>query len=85
MFFGMKLDKEYRAVILDASVIGLHMVSALLLGAGAGYYLDKWLDTKPWLFFLFLIFGVVAGFKNVYTDTKKILKAVEARRNNENK
>jgi len=84
MFFGLKVDKEYRAVILDASVVGLHMVSGLIVGGGVGYYLDEWLGTKPWLFLVFLVLGIAAGFKNVYDDMKKILKAIDSRRNNTN-
>jgi ATP synthase protein I len=85
MFFGLKIDKEYRTVIMDASVVGLHMVSALIVGGVAGHYVDEWLGTKPWFFFGLLILGIAAGFKNVYTDTKKILKAIDSRRDDEKK
>lgn len=46
--------------------LGTEMVSATMIGAGTGYFLDGWLDTRPWLFLVFFIFGVAAGFLNVY-------------------
>jgi ATP synthase protein I len=33
--------------------------------------LDVWLDTKPWLLLLFLLFGIAAGFRNIYLEAKK--------------
>ena len=27
---------------------------------------DKWLGTAPWFFFIFLFFGIAAGFRNIY-------------------
>lgn len=46
--------------------LGTEMVSATLIGIGMGYGLDRWLGTRPWLTLLFFLFGVVAGFLNVY-------------------
>ncbi len=65
-------DPEYLNGLAKAGSIGLHLVSGIVVGAVAGYFLDKWLDTRPWLFMLLLVCGIVAGFKNVYTDTKRL-------------
>ncbi len=54
------------------STIGLVMAISISLGALIGYYLDKRLHTGPWLFFIFLGFGIVAAFKNLFTMAKKI-------------
>ena len=43
------------------STVGFSFVLAVGLGALCGYYLDKWLGTSPWLFFLFILFGLAAG------------------------
>lgn len=45
---------------------GVEVVSALVVGVAAGWFLDRWLGTWPWLFLLFFVFGSVAGVLNVY-------------------
>jgi ATP synthase protein I len=68
------MDKDLKKTIKDLgflSSIGMAMALSIALGALIGYYLDKWLDTKPWLFFVFLGFGIVAAFRNLYTLYKK--------------
>ena len=48
------------------STVGITLVAATFIGFGIGYYLDKWLGTKPVLMIIFTIFGVAAGFKNLF-------------------
>jgi len=57
-----------------ASMLGLHIVSGIIVGAIMGYYLDVWLGTKPWLFIIFLIIGIGAGFRNMWYDAQKIIR-----------
>jgi len=33
---------------------------------GAGWLLDRWLGTKPWLMIVFFFLGAAAGIMNVY-------------------
>ena len=76
MFFFRKfakLDPGYMNALSHAGTIGLHMVSGVAVGTIIGWLLDKWLETSPWLTGIFLIVGIVAGFKNVYVDTKKLV------------
>jgi ATP synthase protein I len=56
------------------STVGLSFVLAIVLGALFGWMLDNWLDTSPWFFFLFFLFGLVAGILNVYRTAGKFLK-----------
>ncbi len=68
------MDKDLKKTIKDLgflSSIGMTMALSIALGALMGYYLDKWLDTKPWLFFIFLGLGIVAAFRNLYKLYKK--------------
>ncbi len=67
-------DAAYFHSISRASIIGLHMVSGLLAGGLIGYGLDRWLGTKPWFTVIFFVAGIIAGFKNVYLDTKRLLR-----------
>ena len=53
------------------STVGLAMALSIGIGAIVGYYLDSKFDTEPWLFFLFLGFGIVAAFRNLYRMYKK--------------
>ncbi|WP_426959064.1 AtpZ/AtpI family protein [Muricoccus radiodurans] len=45
---------------------GVEVVAALVVGAGLGFALDRWLGTFPWLFLVFFLVGGAAGVLNVY-------------------
>lgn len=51
---------------------GIELVSALAVGVGIGFLLDKWLDTTPWFLLLFFFLGAAAGFLNVYRTASGI-------------
>jgi F0F1-type ATP synthase assembly protein I len=70
---GEDLKKTIRALGF-LSTVGISMVLAICLGALIGYYLDKWLNTSPWLLLVFLGFGIVAAFRNLYIMYKKAEK-----------
>jgi len=65
-----KFDKNSRQW-LNASTIGISMVLAIVVGTLMGVYLDKYFGTKPWLTLIFMILGIIAGFKNVFYFLKK--------------
>jgi len=56
------------------STVGISIVLAIMIGAACGYYLDLWLGTGPWLFLLFVLFGIAAGITNVYRTAGRFLK-----------
>jgi len=56
------------------SSVGISMVASTFIGLAMGYYLDKWLDTSPWLTLIFLGLGIVSGFRNIYILTGRELK-----------
>jgi F0F1-type ATP synthase assembly protein I len=56
------------------STVGISFVLAIVLGAGAGLLLDRWLGSSPWMFFIFFVLGLVAGVLNVYRTASKFLK-----------
>ncbi len=53
-----------------ASMVGIHLVIATFVGFFIGHYLDKLFGTKPWLTIIFLIFGLVAGFRDLFRMAK---------------
>ncbi len=66
--------KFYRQ-LYDATTVGLSVVFAILIGGVLGYWLDrKYNPPYHWLFFLFLFFGIAAGFKNMFYGIKKQTK-----------
>ena len=50
---------------------------SLVIGLGIGYYLDRYFGTSPILLILFMMFGLVAGMKRLYSLWKKAEKADE--------
>jgi len=70
-------DKPLFRQLLDASTIGLNLVLAtfvgLAMGYGLDYALDKWfgLHTSPWLTIIFLLLGIIAGFRELIRIARK--------------
>jgi ATP synthase protein I len=58
--------RESLMLLARVSSMGIAMVLATVIGMGAGYYFDKWVGTHPWGFFVGLLMGIVAGFRNIY-------------------
>lgn len=46
--------------------VGTEIVASTVIALGVGYYLDKWLGTRPLFLLLFFLFGAAAGFLNLY-------------------
>lgn len=80
MFFQNGKHKEVWDAIMSAGTIGLNLVSATLVGMVIGYFMDKWLGTKPWLFLVWLVMGIIAGFRMVIQDMNRIARRDEAAR-----
>lgn len=60
---------EPRAVAASALAKGtrhaVEIAANTIVGAAIGFMLDRWLGTGPWLFLLFLMLGIAAGFWNL--------------------
>lgn len=55
---------------------GTEFIVALVVPTIAGYFLDQWLGTKPFLMILLLFLGVGAGFMNIYRISQGLGSAV---------
>ncbi len=53
------------------------MVASCLIGLAIGFYLDRWLDTSPWLTLIFLGFGITSGFRSIFILTSRELRRQE--------
>jgi ATP synthase protein I len=51
---------------------GLVLFSSVISFCGAGWLLDRWLGTKPWLLVIGLVLGAVAGFYQFIRLTSKL-------------
>lgn len=47
------------------------MVLSTFVGLAIGYGLDKLFGTDPWLLFVFLILGIVSGFRELVKLARK--------------
>jgi ATP synthase protein I len=45
--------------------LSTELVAGVLIGAGLGWLLDRWLGTLPWGMIVFLLLGFAAGVLNV--------------------
>ena len=45
--------------------LSTELVAGVLVGAGIGWALDRWLGISPWGLIVFLLLGFAAGVRNV--------------------
>jgi ATP synthase protein I len=55
--------------------VGVDLVVGVGVGAAIGWSLDWWLETKPILLVIFLIFGFIAGLMNVIRTANQFIKS----------
>lgn len=63
------MEEEKRNLIKTIGLVssmGISVALAIIIGVVIGRQLDKWFGTHPWFFFIFLFFGIAAGFRNIY-------------------
>lgn len=58
----------------SAFKISTELVAAVFVAIFIGWYLDKWLGTKPIFLIILLLVGIAAGIFNVVRSTKMINK-----------
>ncbi len=46
--------------------VGIEIVTAMMLGLGLGWFLDRRLGTFPWMILLFGFFGLAGGLVNLW-------------------
>jgi ATP synthase protein I len=66
-----KKKKAYRQASnwLNASIVGIQFPVAIAIGYFWGKWMDEYLGTEPWLTIIFSVFGIAAGFVNLFRIT----------------
>ncbi|WP_041246212.1 AtpZ/AtpI family protein [Geotalea uraniireducens] len=75
------MDEDKKRLIKALGMIstmGISVAVAIAIGVLIGLKVDEWLGTKPWFFFIFLFFGIVAGFRNIYIIAGREIKKNES-------
>lgn len=72
------MDNEKKDLLKTlgmVSTMGIAFAVAIVIGIFVGVKLDEWLGTKHHqFFFIFLFFGIVAGFRNIFILAGKELR-----------
>lgn len=71
------MDEEKKNLLRSLGMIstmGISFAVAIAIGVFVGLKLDHWLGTDPWFFFIFLFFGIAAGFRNIFILAGKELR-----------
>lgn len=66
-------DKQGRGYVEYTllAMVGTQLVVSIFIGFGMGYWIDGLFDSRPLFMLIFTVFGVAAGFFNVYRELKK--------------
>jgi len=64
------------------SAVGLTIVLASVLGVYLGFKLDEWLGTFPLFSALFFLWGLIGGFRKLYTYASSILEKIDKNEGN---
>lgn len=51
--------------------IATDLLSGIIVGFACGFYLDKWVDTKPLFMIVGSVIGIGAGFRMIWREMKK--------------
>jgi ATP synthase protein I len=71
--------RQFRAAgtWLNASIVGIQFPVAIAIGYFFGRFLDRHLATWPWLTIVFSVFGIAAGFVNLFRITAQASRSEE--------
>ena len=64
-------EKPLFKQLMQASTIGINLVLSTFVGLAIGYGLDSLFHTSPWLTIIFLILGIITGFRELIRIAKK--------------
>jgi ATP synthase protein I len=62
---------------INLSIVGIQFPVAIAIGYFWGRWLDGFLSTTPWLTIVFSLFGIAAGFVNLFRITARATREEE--------
>jgi ATP synthase protein I len=71
------MEKETKRSLRELayySSLGLSVSLAIFIGLAVGIYLDRRFETVPWCTLIFLMLGIIAGFRNIAIAIRKTRK-----------
>ena len=68
-----KERKEMLKAVSMVTQVGVTILVCIGLGFFIGIMLDRWLGTDPWMLLIFIFLGIVAAFKSLYEQFKRLL------------
>ncbi len=82
MLYGERIfmeekDRRLMRMLGVLSTVGLTLVFATVIGLFIGLKLDKWLGTSPWFTVVFVLFGIIAGFRNLFAYARRSQKTLD--------
>jgi ATP synthase protein I len=60
-------EKPLFRQLFTVGLIGIQFSLSIFVGFAMGYFLDKLFHTFPWLTIIFLIFGIIAAFRELFS------------------
>jgi len=75
MLYFMKKDtKRALRELAYHSSLGLSVSLCIFIGLAAGVILDRRFETSPWCTLIFLVLGIIAGFRTIGIAIRKARK-----------
>ena len=71
------MEKETKRSLRELayySSLGLSVALSIFIGLAVGVYLDRRFETSPWFTLIFLVIGIIAGFRNIALGIRKTSK-----------
>lgn len=67
--------------LLEASTAPLNLVVSTFVGLAIGYGLDSLFHTSPYLTIIFLILGIISGFRDLFRFARRQAKDEDDKEN----
>jgi len=74
LYFMKKETKRSLRELAYYSSLGLSVSLAIFIGLAVGVYLDRRFETSPWCTLIFLVLGIIGGFRNIAIVIRKTRK-----------